>query len=176
MIKSLFLGARTPPPYLEVSSTTRKETKKSIKLPKSLIPRGWQVEFLHQRQRFIFTTSLTRGLPVHFQGFLEQESQFILRQPVYCWRARTIGKPLITLDKTLKPLKLNPWVRVLPLRATETMSISHSMTIFQILKHQYLWYPPFSILHIYPPALYFIHSFIHSTDFIWKTITCQNLI
>lgn len=96
MTKSLFPGARISL-YLVVFPTSRKETKKSVKCPKSLISREQQVEFLHQSQRFIFT-SLTRGLPVHFQSFLGQESQFILRQTVYCWKARIVGKSLITLD------------------------------------------------------------------------------
>lgn len=80
--KSLFPRARTSL-YLAVSPTSRKEIKKSVKWPTSPIFRGQKVEFLHPSERFIFT-SLIRGLPVHFQGFLGQESQFILRQPVYC--------------------------------------------------------------------------------------------
>lgn len=139
------------------------------------IPLEQQVEFLHQSQGFIFTACFTSGLPVRLQGFLRQGSQFILRQAVQCWRARSTGKPLIVLDKILKPLNFNPWVLALPFKASESMSTFYPIwqpskylntNIYDVLLYAFLMYIPL--------VSYFIHSFTHSvthsTDFIGTTI------
>ena len=152
--KELLLRARTAP-YLAFSAKNRKETKK-IRSGPNQIPLERQVEFLHQSQGFIFTMCFTSGLPVRLQGFLRQGSQFILRQAVQCWRARSTGKPLIMLDKILKPLNFNPWVLAPPFKATENMSTFYptwrpskylNTNTYDVLLYAFLMYIPLKWSH-----------------------------
>lgn len=111
-----------------------------------------QVEFLHQSQTFMFTASFTSGLPVCLQGFQGQGSQFILRQPVQCWRARIIGKSLIMLDKNAETTELQTMSTSIAFKATESMSIFYPIwqtskylntTIYDILlsfTHSLNWF------------------------------------